>query len=201
MCVDSGEGASDPFNEDDAVTSRLQQVLFPYPGSVSPLNASRLKFDKLITLQDKPRGTVSYSDLMEPSFFGRGGPRENPSRVPSTDKYVLAARIHGKPPEQAPAALDAAAASFADPSQCDADQKEADPDSKKSADTSDAKADAAGDASAADDKAGKDDKPARSSDEDAAGTGAEQGQVRREETGGRNEVRRRRRPMNRPRST
>ena len=147
VCVDSARGDADPFNEEDVVTSRLQQMLFPFPGSVSQLNSSRLKFDKLVTLDGKPRGTVSYNELMEPGFLGRpGGPRKNPRRVRSEDRYVLAARIHGKAPapKNSPASLDAATSLGADPDQCNADEEpvaasDKDPDKSSDAKSSDAK--------------------------------------------------------------
>jgi ABC-type transport system involved in multi-copper enzyme maturation permease subunit len=171
VCVDSEQGDSDPFNESDAVTSRLQQLLFLFPGSISPLNASRLKFEKLVTLEGKPRGTVSYDELLEPSFFGRGGGlKRNPNRIRSDDRYVLAARIRGKAPPQAPNSLDAATALPADPGQCALDDDPAAPDakSKKTADgkSPDAKAGAekSADHKVADNKPG--DKAAGKSDAD-----------------------------------
>jgi len=165
VCVDSEDGDLDPFNEQDAVTSKLQQLLFLFPGSISPLNASRLKFEKLVTLEGKPRGTVSYSELMEPNIFGRGGGlKRNPNRIRSDDRYVLAARIRGKAPPAAPTALDAAMALPAmslpadDPAQCAVDDEPADPKSEKPADgkASDAKTD---DTKSAGEKA-TDEKPA-----------------------------------------
>ena len=42
--VDHDSGAREPFNVDNPVSSKLQQVLFLFPGSISGLNSSSLTF-------------------------------------------------------------------------------------------------------------------------------------------------------------
>ncbi len=96
--VDYGSGAPQPFNLDSPATKQLQQVLFLFPGSVSGLNSSPLKFTELVSTSDRT-GTVRYDQIFEPSFMGQ--PRMNPNlslvERPSNEKYVLAAHITGKP--------------------------------------------------------------------------------------------------------
>ncbi|HEX5443083.1 MAG TPA: Gldg family protein [Pirellulales bacterium] len=84
-----------PFNQDDPITAGLQQVLMLYPGAISHLNASRLKFEPLLTTGSRT-GTVSSSELEQPSMFGGGGElNPNPRRKPTLDNYTLAAHITG----------------------------------------------------------------------------------------------------------
>ena len=46
--ADVGSGAKEPFNHADPISSGLQQVLFPFPGSVRKSYTSELKFTPLI---------------------------------------------------------------------------------------------------------------------------------------------------------
>lgn len=118
-----------PFNQDDPITAGLQQVLVLYPGSVTHLNASTLKFEPLLTTGPRT-GTVSVSELEQPSMFGGGGElNPNPRRKPTRDNYTVAAHITGTLSEEQ---LDDEEESPAEKS--DADQEEADKkDSKKPA--------------------------------------------------------------------
>ena len=73
--VDHGSGAKQPFNTDNSITSKLQQVLFLFPGSVDGLNSSPLKFTELVSTSDRT-GTIRYDQILERSFMGQ--PRMNP---------------------------------------------------------------------------------------------------------------------------
>jgi ABC-2 type transport system permease protein len=98
---DDGEaGGRDVFNQDDPISSKLQQVLFPFPGSISPLPSSStdLQFIPLVRTGDRT-GTIPHGRLMTMSMpFFR--PRLDPNRyvyeMPTGDEYVLAAHLHGK---------------------------------------------------------------------------------------------------------
>ena len=87
--VDRGEGIRDPFNPDDPISAGLQQVLFPFPGAIGKLNASKLEFIPLIRTGDKT-GTISFAEL-----HGERGPAQR--LVPTGSEYILAAHIRGKP--------------------------------------------------------------------------------------------------------
>ena len=96
--VDNGSGATPAVQHQRARSpSKLQQVLFLFPGAVTGLNSSPLKFTELVSTSDRT-GTVRYDQIMERSFMGQ--PRMNPEmpllEKPTNDKYVLAAQINGK---------------------------------------------------------------------------------------------------------
>lgn len=102
--IDRNCGATEPFNDADPVSSKLQHLLFPFPGAVSKLNASNFQFTALVRTGDKSSGTVRYHDIMEMTPFGpMGGLNPNRRQIPGNVPYVLAARIRGKlPGEEAP---------------------------------------------------------------------------------------------------
>ena len=87
----------EPFNEDDPISSRTQQLLFPFPGSFSGVRTSPLKFTPLVTATFKETGVVPYDQIVERTMFGA---RLNPNlpylEKVTSEKYVLAARITGK---------------------------------------------------------------------------------------------------------
>ena len=96
--VDQGCDAKEPFNEQNAITSGLQQLLFPFPGAVTKLNASNLEFTPLVTTGEKT-GIVMFGDMLQMSPFGRpGGLNPNRRQSPRMMNYVLAAQIQGKVP-------------------------------------------------------------------------------------------------------
>jgi len=101
--VEEGSGANEPFNGDNPISSKLQRLLFPFPGSFVKLNASdpNIKFTWLAKTGELT-GTVRYWEALQPSFFGGMGPI-NPNRrqVPTNVSYVLAAQIQGKLPPKA----------------------------------------------------------------------------------------------------
>ncbi len=94
--VGDGCGAKDPFNSRDVITSGLQQLLFPFPGSVSKLNASDLEFTPLARTGERT-GTVRFGDMMQMSPFGpRGGLNPARRQIPTNVSYIMAAHIQGK---------------------------------------------------------------------------------------------------------
>ncbi len=92
--VDRGNGAAQPFNPENPISSGLNQLLFLYPGSVSPVDGSPLTFEQL-AVTGEASGTLEVSQLSRRSpnihVYGRRTTRES---------YILAAQIHGSlPPE------------------------------------------------------------------------------------------------------
>lgn len=89
--VDHGNGATEPFNEDDAISSGLNQLLFLYPGYVSKDEDSKLKFERLAVTGSKNSGTVDVPML-------RRGQRNKGvfSRQTTSNPYIVAARIKGQ---------------------------------------------------------------------------------------------------------
>jgi ABC-2 type transport system permease protein len=85
-----------PFGTEDNISLGLQQVLFPFPGSVAKLNASPMKFIPLANT-GKKTGVVRVAEVMQMSpFGGRGELNEDRRQVPTFGEYTLAAEIEGK---------------------------------------------------------------------------------------------------------
>jgi ABC-2 type transport system permease protein len=125
--VDYGSGASHPFNSKNSISSKLQQVLFLFPGALTGLNSSQLKFTELVSTSDRT-GTVPWDQILERNFMGR--PQLNPElplrEKPTNDKYVLAAQIKGKlKPEAVPMSDKPAEAAPAEPAKDAAASKDA----------------------------------------------------------------------------
>ena len=82
--VDSAASDKPVFDPDDPISSRLQLLLFLYPGSVTKLNASELKFEELIMTGDQT-GTVDVNEIIDRACSGRPGGL-NPRRrfIPSS---------------------------------------------------------------------------------------------------------------------
>ncbi len=93
-----------PFGTEDNISLGLQQVLFPFPGSVAKLNASPMKFIPLANT-GKKTGVVRVAEVMQMSpFGGRGELNEDRRQTPTFGEYTLAAEIEGKiKPRQPPA--------------------------------------------------------------------------------------------------
>jgi ABC-2 type transport system permease protein len=101
--VDRACGAKEPFNDQDPISSRLQHLLFPFPGAVSKLNSSALEFTPLVRTSEKT-GIVHYRDMLEFSPFGPGGLNPDRRRIPQGVSQVIAAQIRGKVPASQPMA-------------------------------------------------------------------------------------------------
>ncbi|MHB1036723.1 MAG: Gldg family protein [Pirellulales bacterium] len=94
--VDSNLDGAESFNAKQPISSKLQEMLFLFPGSVVRLNSSSLEFTPLVTTSEKT-GTVEFSDVLSRNFFGQPtGMNEARRQTPTHEKYVLAARIRGK---------------------------------------------------------------------------------------------------------
>lgn len=101
ISIDKGANGGDStvslFNQEDTITSGLQQILFLYPGSIRRLNDSTMKFMPLVKTGNET-GTELYSQILDTSN-PFGPPRMNPNvmRNREGENYVLAAHIRGKP--------------------------------------------------------------------------------------------------------
>lgn len=88
--VDHGNGAQEPFNEDNIISSGLNQLLFIYPGYITKDEDSKLEFEQLAVTGRDRSGTVDTPGL------NRGGPNHRIfSRQQTTNSYIVAAQIHG----------------------------------------------------------------------------------------------------------
>jgi len=97
--VDPACGAEEPFNETDPITSKLQHMLFPFPGAISKLNISTMEFTPLVRTGTET-GTTEYDDMMYRPLGPFGPADVNPRRkqLPGSIPYILAAHITGKAP-------------------------------------------------------------------------------------------------------
>ncbi len=73
--------AEDAFNQQDPITSKLQELLLPYPGSFRGLNSSPLKFTPLV-VAGGGTGVVPAGDILERSFHG---PADEPQHRPGRE--------------------------------------------------------------------------------------------------------------------
>lgn len=89
------KGVKQPFAANDPISSGLQQMLFPFPGSLNPLNTSTLKFTPLARTGEDT-GTVRYAELMQMGPMGQRGLNPDRQRFSTNLSHVLAAHIRGK---------------------------------------------------------------------------------------------------------
>jgi ABC-2 type transport system permease protein len=93
---DSAETTSRAFNPKNEITSGLQQVIFPLPGSVVKRNISDTEFTPLVTT-GRQSGIVKLTSLGRITPNGLQ-PTGEPPRYKSTSiEYVMAAELRGKP--------------------------------------------------------------------------------------------------------
>jgi len=93
----TGSGAEDAFNTKDSISSGLQLLLIPFPGSIEHLrNAKATEFTPLIRTS-KRSGTVPADRIIQTTPFGRMPNRNLPDDEKfKGESFVLAARIQGK---------------------------------------------------------------------------------------------------------
>lgn len=129
--VDKNNGAPMAFNEKNAATSGLNQLLFLYPGGITQTEGSKLKFEQLLQTGVGNSGTVAIGDPR--GFMGKPLMRFDPSHsnpnkdglpwVSSKEGYILAAHITGTPPEDDAALAAAKVDDEHDPADEAADKK------------------------------------------------------------------------------
>jgi ABC-2 type transport system permease protein len=88
--VDQGNGAQEPFNAENLITSGLNQVLLIYPGSVTKAEDTKLEFEPLIVTGSDNAGTADAMSLRRSAKNAQVFARQ---RMKSS--YILAAAVHG----------------------------------------------------------------------------------------------------------
>ncbi len=126
--VDTSSETEGALNESNPITSQLQLLLFPFPGSVSKLHASDLDFQPLVRTGDRA-GTVRYREMIQMSPFGpRGGLNPARRKELTNMSYVLAASISGPvPADPAPPGDESSDGDGSDAQNKDADEKQPEP--------------------------------------------------------------------------
>ncbi|MCH2595718.1 MAG: hypothetical protein MKZ95_07895, partial [Pirellulales bacterium] len=88
--VDQGNGAVDPLNSENIITSGMNQVLLVYPGSIAPDEDSNLEFDQLVITGGDGSGVVETLAIRR-----RGMNRRTFHHQSDSYTHILAAHIHG----------------------------------------------------------------------------------------------------------
>lgn len=90
--VAKGNQAPMPFQDKDAVTSGLQEVVLLYPGAIAPRSGSGVEFTQLLTA-GKDAGALRWTDLVQPSIFGGFSILRGIPHTAGKDIHILAARV------------------------------------------------------------------------------------------------------------
>lgn len=88
--IDHGNGAAEPFNSENIITSGLNQLLLVYPGSITKAEGSKLNFDQLVVTGSGNAGTVDAAALRRQARNAQVF-----SRQLTRNSYILAAQISG----------------------------------------------------------------------------------------------------------
>ena len=97
--IGKGSGGEDAFNPSESASSGLQEVVMMFPGLVRT-KGSKPEFFPLLRVGGVG-GSLPFGEVVQQSMMGVSG--INPARrhVPSNMEYTLAARIQGKPADDA----------------------------------------------------------------------------------------------------
>ena len=92
---DEDKDAVEPFGRESNISLGLQQVLFPFPGAVTKLNASTMKFMPLANT-GKKTGVVRVAEILQMLPWKSRELNEDRRQMPTFSEYTLAAEIEGK---------------------------------------------------------------------------------------------------------
>lgn len=93
--LDADNGAQDPLNSDNVISSGLNQLLLLYPGALAQDEESKLKFEQLAVTGADNSGTVDAMALQRQSANTQVF-----SRTRSSQSYIVAAQISGERAEE-----------------------------------------------------------------------------------------------------
>jgi ABC-2 type transport system permease protein len=124
----NGAPAGEAINEELAISSGLNQLLLLYPGALSKVDDSKLKFEQILATGVGVSGTAPAMVLQRFDPQRPNPNREMVPRTPSRDSFILAAKITGPAPEEDPtlAAAQTEEGDPADAADAAADKKKAD---------------------------------------------------------------------------
>jgi ABC-2 type transport system permease protein len=95
--VDRGLDTRQPFNDENPITSGLNQILLLYPGHFLKDEDGKSNFEQLAVTGVANSGTVSTQALSRAEMERTN--REVFSRILTKDAYIVAAQVTGEPPE------------------------------------------------------------------------------------------------------
>ncbi len=89
--IDEGNGAQEPFNSENIISSGLNQLLLIYPGSITKAEGSKLNFEQLAVTGSGNAGTVDALAVRR-----RAQNSQVFSRQLTKNSYILATHVFGK---------------------------------------------------------------------------------------------------------
>ncbi|MBU8934068.1 MAG: Gldg family protein [candidate division Zixibacteria bacterium] len=93
--VGQGNETSEAFNELHPASAGLQELVMLYPGYLYKGIESPYEFQPLLR-SGRLSGLLPFQGLVQRGFFGMGfNLNRNPRRVPTSESYILAARVMG----------------------------------------------------------------------------------------------------------
>ena len=95
--IDHGNTALEPFNQENPISSGLNQLLLLYPGSFAKDYDSKLEFSQLAVTGANNSGTVSSRFLSRMEMERPN--RQVFNRERTSDSYIVAAQVTGKSPQ------------------------------------------------------------------------------------------------------
>ncbi|MCK4605712.1 MAG: Gldg family protein, partial [candidate division Zixibacteria bacterium] len=93
--VGAGNETVDAFNEQNAASAGLQELVLLYPGFLYQSVASKFEFEPLVRT-GRISGVLPFNQLVQRGYFGMGySLNRHARRVPSGEVYTLAATVRG----------------------------------------------------------------------------------------------------------
>jgi ABC-2 type transport system permease protein len=101
--IGRGSGAEDAFNPDQIISSDLQEVVMLFPGLLRSRGGPGPEFTSLLRTNTSG-GTLSWREAAQQGFMGMSGINPNRRHFATGQAYTLAARLQGRPADEANAA-------------------------------------------------------------------------------------------------
>ena len=97
--IGKGSGGEDAFTKSEPASSGLQEMVMMFPGLIRS-KGSKPEFTPLLRVGGVG-GSLPFGEVVEQSMMGIRGINPNRRHIPTNMEYNLAARIQGKPVEEA----------------------------------------------------------------------------------------------------
>lgn len=94
--IGNGSGVDDAINQEDAITSGLQNLMLLGAGYIKGIDGSSMTVSPLLQTGEVT-ALVKTSDMFTRNMFGQEQLNDNAPRQPSYEQFTTAARINGQP--------------------------------------------------------------------------------------------------------